>query len=364
MYQNYESRRRASRTTRVVRLLLIVLATILLATGLVVFLRWGQAARPIAEKDGIKQVSTVKDAQLAVYDGDSWETRFWDGMNMGDTLPGYAPGELAPDRDDYMRWFPQMKAANVDVLRVYTILEPEFYEALSDFNAGREDPLWLIHGVWSPEEELTGEDLEGRDAYTPHITEIFEHEITDAVHVVHGDADLPERRGHASGRYRADVSEYMLGWIVGTEWFAPAVKKTNDINEGMEPFSGEFFRATPDANPFENWCASMLERLAEEEMQYGWQHPVAISNWPTTDPLKHPDEANPQEDLAPVDPMHVEPTDSWKAGYFASYHIYPAYPDFMRHEAKYRKYRTPEGVKGPYAGYLHELRSHQGALPQ
>ena len=50
---------------------------------------------------------------------------------------------MSPTREDYMRWFPQMKAMNVDVLRVYTILEHEFYEALDDFNAGREDPLWL-----------------------------------------------------------------------------------------------------------------------------------------------------------------------------------------------------------------------------
>ena len=135
---------------------MVLFAALLLAGSLVVFLRWGKVARPVAQEDGIKQVSTVKDARLAVYDGGSWETRFWDGMNMGDTLPGHAPGELAPTRDDYMRWFPQMKEMNVDVLRVYTILEPEFYEALSDFNAGREDPLWLVHGVMSTVDEHKG----------------------------------------------------------------------------------------------------------------------------------------------------------------------------------------------------------------
>ena len=363
MYQHYQRREGPGRGVRLLRLLaaFAVLAAIFLAAF--VFLTDGGAERPVSETDGVKQVSTVKDAKLAVYDGNSWETRFWNGMNLGDTLPGHAPGELAPTREDYMRWFPQMKAMNVDVLRVYTILEPEFYEALSDFNAGREEPLWLIHGIWSPEEELTGEHLEGRDAYEPHITEIFENEISDAVHVVHGDANLPERRGHASGRYRTDVSEYMLGWIVGTEWFPYAVKKTDVANRGMEPFSGQYFRATPDATPFESWCASMLEVLAEKEMEYGWQHPVAISNWPTTDPLSHPDEASEQEDLAPVDPMRVEPTGRWKAGYFASYHIYPAFPDFMRYQKEYQNYRTPEGVKDPYAGYLHELRAHHEGIP-
>ena len=363
MYEHYERRQRASGAVRFLRLSLALLCAILLTVGLIAFLRWDNVERPVAQEDGVKQVSTVKDANLAVYDGTGWKTQFWNGVNLGATLPGHEPGELAPTKEDYMRWFPQMKEMNVDVLRVYTILDPEFYEALSDFNATREDPLWLIQGVWSPEEELTGDDLEGRDAYTPHITETFRNEISDAVGVVHGDADLPERRGHASGRYRSDVSEYMLGWIVGTEWFPPAVKKTDDANEGMQPFSGEYFTATQDATPFESWSASMLDKLAEEEMEYGWQHPVALSNWPTTDPLDHPDEANEQEDLVPVDPMNIEPTGRWKAGYFASYHIYPAFPDFMRYERKYREYRTPEGVKDPYAGYLHELRAHHEGIP-
>ena len=356
-------RRRASRKTRALRLLLALLAAVLFAIAIITILRWGKVERPVAEEDGIKQVSTVDGAQLAVYDGTGWKTQFWTGMNLGATLPGHSPGELAPTREDYLRWFAQMKEMNVDVLRVYTILNPEFYDAFHDFNSTREDPLWLIQGIWSPEEELTGKDEEGRDAYTPEITQTFRGEIQDAVHVVHGDADLPDRPGHAGGRFRSDVSEYVLGWIIGTEWFPCAVKKTDDANSGIDPYTGKYFEATEDATPFEGWMAWMLDTFAHEEMEYGWQHPVAISNWPTTDPLSHPDEANKQEDLVSVDPMHVAPTSAWKAGYFASYHIYPAYPDFMRHEEKYQEYRTAEGERDPYAGYLHELRVHHEGIP-
>ncbi len=298
MYQHYETRER-SRLARLLAILVVLVAAVF------VVMRWGEVERPVSEVDGVKQVSTVKDANLAVYDGKVWEDRFWTGMNLGATLPGHAPGELAPTREDYLRWFAQMEEMNVDVLRVYTILNPEFYDAFIEFNSTREKPLWLIQGVWSPEEELTGEDLEGRDAYTPEITEIFQGEIRDAVRVVHGDADLPERPGHASGRFRSDVSKYVLGWVVGTEWFPLAVETTDDANVGMDPYSGEYFQATTDATPFEGWLAWMLDTFAKEEMEYGWQHPVALSNWPTTDPLRHPDEANEQEDLVSVDPMHV-----------------------------------------------------------
>ncbi len=363
MYQNYQARRRPSTKTRLLRASMFLLFAVALAVGVIFFLGWGKVQQPISNANGIKQVSTVKDAHLAVYDGKVWHTQFWTGMDLGSTLPGHEPGEVAPTKQDYLRWFPEMKKMHVDVLRVYTIPSPDFYEALREFNSTQKEPLWVIQGVWSPEDELVGKNQKGRDAYTPEITKIFRNEITDAVHVVHGDANIPARPGHASGNYNADISEYMLGWIVGTEWFAPAVNTTDKSNPNMPPYSGKYFHSTKDATPFESWSASMLDKLSQEEMKYGWQHPVALSNWPTTDPLHHPDEANKQEDLVSVNPMHIEPTSAWKAGYFASYHVYPAFPDFMRYEEKYQNYRTPEGVRDPYAGYLHELRAHHKGIP-
>jgi hypothetical protein len=363
VYKNYPARTKPDRKTNLLRASLVVLAAVLLAAGVVVYLRWGKVDRPISEVNGIKQVSTVQDAHLAIYDGTSWSSRFWTGVDLGATLPGHAPGELAPTKEDYLRWFTQMKEMNTDVLRVYTILSPEFYQALEEFNSTREDPLWLVQGIWSPEEELIGEDEKGRDAYSSEITEKFQQEITDTVQVVHGDAYIAPRYGHVGGQFDRDVSEYMLGWMVGTEWYPYAVKVTDDANADTSPFSGKYFKSTKDATPFESWLASMLEVLATKEMEYGWQHPVSLTNWLTTDPLSHPDEANEKEDLVSVDPMHLEPTSSWLAGYFASFHVYPYYPDFLRYEDKYQNYRNAEGNIDPYAGYLMELRAHHKDVP-
>jgi hypothetical protein len=171
VYQHYERRERPGRRARLLRLLAVIGAAAAILVAALVFLRSEKVERPVAEADGIKRVSTVRDAHLAVYEGGEWKTQFWNGINMGDTLPGHSPGELAPTREDYLRWFPQMTDMNVDFLRVYTILEPEFYEALADYNADREDPLLLMQGIWSPEEELIGEDEAGRDAYTPEISQ-------------------------------------------------------------------------------------------------------------------------------------------------------------------------------------------------
>lgn len=363
MYQYYEERRRPSARRRLLRAALILSVLVFGVAAALLLLNRGKVERPVSEVDGVKQVSSVKNANIAVYDGTGWKTQFWNGVNMGASLPGHSPGELAPTKEDYLRWFPQMKQMNVDVVRVYTILNPDFYEALAEFNSGRKDPLWLMQGVWSPEEKLIGEDQKGRNAYRDDITGEFRNEIRNTVRAVNGDANLPDRPGHASGRFDSDVSEYVLGWMVGTEWFPYAVKATNDANPGMKPYSGRYFKGTADASPFESWLAWMLDTVGREEMKYGWQHPVSFTNWLTTDPLKHPNEANEQEDLVSVDPMNVEPTSSWKAGYFSQYHVYPYYPDFLRYEPKYQKYRNPDGKIDPYAGYLDELRKYHKGIP-
>lgn len=363
MYQYYEERRRPSASRRILRATLIICVLVLGVVATLFLLNWGKVERPVSEVGGIKQVSSVKNANIAVYDGNGWKTQFWNGVNMGASLPGHSPGELAPAKEDYLRWFAQMKEMNVDVVRVYTILNPEFYEAFREFNSEREEPLWLMQGVWSPEEELIGPNEEGRDAFSNGITGDFRNEIRDTVRAVHGDANIPQVPGHASGRFRSDVSEYMLGWMVGTEWFPYAVEATNDANPGMPAYYGRYFRATANASPFESWLAQMLDTLAEEEMKYGWQHPVSFTNWLTTDPLKHPNEPLAQEDLVSVDPMNVEPTSFWKAGYFSQYHVYPYYPDFLRYEPKYQTYRNSEGNIDPYAGYLNELREYHEGIP-
>ncbi|WCN37835.1 hypothetical protein [Aneurinibacillus uraniidurans] len=317
----------------------------------------------VFESENIKQVSMVQGEQISVYDGKAWKPHFWAGVNLGATLPGSYPGDLAPSREDYLRWFQEMKEMNVQVVRIYTILPPVFYNTLCEFNQSQKEPLLFIQGIWSPEEELIGKTREGSDAYLPSIRNKFKKEIQDAVHVVHGDFSREKTPGQASGTYTVDTSPYLLGWIVGTEWYPYAVQKTNEAHPKQLPFRGDYFQGKSGASAFESWLAEMVDTLAVEEMKYGWQHPVAFANWLTTDPMPHPNEPLKQEDLAVVDPMHVTPTAKWKAGYFASYHAYSYYPDFLNYEQKYQTYKRKDGNVDPYAGYLHDLHQHHKGIP-
>jgi hypothetical protein len=78
--------------------------------------------------------------------------------------------------------------------------------------------------------------------------------------------------------------------------------------------------------------------------------------------LHHPDEPLASEDLVSVDANHVLPTKAWPGGTFASFHAYPYYPDFLRHEKAL--YRTRwDGKPDPYAGYLRALKKHYPSMP-
>ena len=173
---------------------------------------------------------------------DGFVPLFWAGVNLGSTVPGSQPGEVAATRADYDRWFEGIGDLGARVVRIYTILRPDFYDALAAYNESHSDrPLFFIQGVWIPEEEFVATG----NAYAPAVTDGFEAEIDDAVAVVHGDATLPERPGHAGGTFSSDVSRWLLAWSIGVEWDPQAVQSTDRINAGRAPYRGRYVERPP-----------------------------------------------------------------------------------------------------------------------
>src|SRR5690606_30935642 len=110
-------------------------------------------------------------------------------------------------------------------------------------------------------------------------------------------------------------------------------------------------------NPMEHWLAMQMDVLASYEAEnYGSMRPMSFTNWVTTDNLDHPAEPSDQVDIATVDPNHIKLTGAWEeAGMFASYHVYPYYPDFLNLEPDYIEYIDHRGERNNYAGYLRDL---------
>jgi hypothetical protein len=284
---------------------------------------------------------------------------FVPGVNVGSTIPGSQPGELAVSAEEYSRWFSQMSTLGLRAVRVYTILPPAFYQRLAAFNVAHpHTPLYLIQGVWIPEEEF----LASQDLFAGAVHDGFRQEISDAVAAVHGTLQRSERKGVAWGTWTTDVSPWLYAYSIGVEWDPVATAASDQKNAGRAAFAGTYFSSQSGATPTETWLAEMLDHTAAEEAARGTSVPLTFTNWPTTDPLRHPEEPLDREDMVGVDANHITASKAWPGGYFASYHAYPYYPDFQRHEPGLQQTQYT-GKSDPYAGYLSALKLHHAGMP-
>lgn len=304
-------------------------------------------------KDGnIKYISKVDDKYFYIYQDKKFKKIFIKGVNIGAAKPGYFPGEFGITKEDYLRWFKYIQDMNANSIRVYTRLMPEFYEALYEYNKEAETPLYVFHGVWLNEEDIS----KYMDAHNPKIKETFIDETKKMIDIIHGDTSIENEKGHAGGNYTKDVSKYVIGWILGIEWEPDFVIETNNKNKDKTDYDGKYLY-TQNASPFEVFlCEVADECIKYETEKYGMQRPVALSNWVTTDMLEHPNEPLEKEDMVTVNPEHIKKKDSFLSGLFASYHIYPYYPDFMSYDKKYTTYIDDNGKVNPYRAYLKDLR--------
>jgi hypothetical protein len=339
---------------------------------------WGRPVAAKPDRPSIMQlVSRTRGQRFEVRTAQGWRPFYIQGVNMGVALPGRYPSEFPSDSALYAGWLDTLAAMHANTLRLYTILPPAFYRALRGWNLRHpEQLLWLVHGVWT---ELPPEDDFNDAAWKGE----FQAEMRRVVDLIHGVATIPVRPGHASGRYDADVSPWVMGYIIGREWEPFAVKAFDARNRSTMAYRGRFLQVRLGP-AMDVWLAQQCDgMLAYEFDTYNALRPIAYTNWPTLDPLTHPTESSTKEeaqwrrrsgretetkkleyenDAIGLDANLVQPTSANPAGWFASYHAYPYYPDFMILDPGYRTARSPEGLSS-YFGYLRELVSHHAGIP-
>lgn len=308
----------------------------------------------------------VHSDQIQIKKGKKWEEFTIRGINLGLGLPGYFPGEFAVMSGTYLKWFAMMHDAGFNTVRIYTLHPPAFYHALALHNQASVKKLYLIQEIWL---ELPDDNDFNATKYSSYVTQ----QVHKAVDAIYGNLTLPPMRGNPEGHYIDDVSQWTHSFLLGREWETCAVALYNTMmkNEKGDYF-GEYI-AMIGGTPFERWIAAQCDMIqGYETNMYGDSHPVSVVNWPTLDPLEHKSEASYYEGLkrqglisAPPDVCQmdedVEQLDSAKfksvqgGGIYATYHVYPYYPDFL----------LVEGLesKNPYGEYLKKLKHHHQGMP-
>ena len=327
---------------------LILILTVLLVISLPLS---GCNAKRGIEENGVSCIAKVDSKSFYIFKDGQWQKEFIKGVNMGVGVPGKFPGEMAVTRQEYLRWFQYIGEMNANTIRVYTILSPVFYNALYDYNQTAKTKLYLIQGLWINEEDLQ----KYQNAYAPQIQDTLKEDTKRMIGVLHGNQIIPPKAGHASGTYTKDVSSYVLGFILGIEINAEFVNATNAKNPTKTNFNGQYLH-TQNASPYEVFEAEIGDYAIDyETTTYKMQRPIAFANWVTTDMLVHTNEPSEQEDLATVNPGHIKATKDFRPGLFASYHIYPYYPDFLNYQKEYITYKNTDGKIDTYKAYLADL---------
>ena len=269
------------------------------------------------------------------------------GVNMGVGIPGEWATDYAIDVETYKRWFGYIQDLGANTIRVYTILQDDFYNAFYEYNTAHEEageePLWLIHGVWVNDYV----QFSHRDAYDDEFLQTLLEDSRTLVDILHGKRVLSLGRGLGSGSYRRDVSPWVIGYILGVEWEDVTVAYTDQKYPERSVYEGKYMRTEPGASPFEAMLAQAGDNIIEyESTRYKQQRLIAFSNWPTTDPFYYsPATTFYRSKYSSINVENITPTENFISGYFASYHVYAYYPDYLELDMEAAAYREEDLIE-------------------
>ena len=311
----------------------------------------------------------VDGEEIYMKKGDSYVPYEIRGVNLGSGLPGEWATTFAIDKETYLRWFDYIQEMGANTIRVYTIQSDTFYNAFYEYNKDNKNPLYMLHGVWVNDYVLNSH----RDAYDKDFYDKFLEHSKIMVDVIHGNRKLNLGRvasaGH--GTYKKDISDWVIGYILGVEWDDSTVAYTDDLykdKEGYFSYSGKYMYTSPEATPFETMLTMVGDKTIEYETErYGEQRLLAFSNWPTTDPFEYPKIITDFfMKCAQVDVQHIKTTNEFPPGQFASYHVYPYYPYYLSFAEDWSvfgieskdSFRDEGGRVNAYRAYLTMLNNH------
>lgn len=278
-------------------------------------------------------ISKVENGHFHIYKDDHWEKLIIKGVNFNNIDPDMK-------EKDYIKHFHDIGEMNANTVRVNTLQPPEFYKALYGYNRNTEKPLYLFQGVLIDHVLLN----ETQDPFKLDNIVPFKEEIDKTIDAIHG----------KEGKYNTDLSPYLMGYIIGSKWKPEVVDFTNRNRADKKEFEGEFV-FTNEARPFEHFLANIIDHtLLYEKENYKWGHPISFVNSVTTDILSHPYEPLKEDDFVSINP-NVIYLKSSLPGQFASYEVYPFYPEFLNLNPKYTKFIDNRGKVNNYAGYLKDL---------
>ena len=112
----------------------------------------------------------------------SWESFEIRGVDLTSAVPCEFTSDYAGDAEDYLSWLESISDLGANCIRVFTIMDSDFYEAFYTFNTESGKALYLLQGLQVPDAANYGAE----DAYGSGFRELLIQNGQSAVDVIHG----------------------------------------------------------------------------------------------------------------------------------------------------------------------------------
>ena len=259
----------------------------------------------------------------------SWRAFEIRGVDLSTNMPGGAVLDFTPDVEDYTRWLEAIAALGANTVRVYTIADDDFYQALYQFNTSHDAPLYLLQGLQVSDRANYG----FRDIYDDGFLDLLLENGVAAVDVIHGKRVILLGNTSGTGNYRWDVSPWVVGYLVGHEWDSGNIAYLNESTLYPTSYQGEYFSTAPQATRFEAVLARIMDRIVSyETAKYRQQRLIGFVNGPSTDPFEFTDlYAARYLKYSRLDAEHVLPSDALLSGYYAAYRLNTFSGDYLEY---------------------------------
>lgn len=239
------------------------------------------------------------------------------GVNVDTFIPGHSPSEYYIDEETWLRWFGEISDMGANTIRTFRIYNDTFYNAFYKFNQDRNEPLYLLQGIQV--NEYAGNNC--YDAYSEDFYYQLYDETEMAVDVIHGRRNIPDTDTRGFGKFRKDVSPWVIGYIVGTDWNPFTIEYTNN-NGYDESYEGNYL-STENADAFETMLCKLMDHMVYYEAdKYHEKRLITFVNDPLCDPLDYDEDyAVLYGKFCTLDAEHIIQNKEKYSGFFASYNV-------------------------------------------
>lgn len=257
------------------------------------------------------------------------------GVDVPSSIPRHYSTDYAIDKETWLRWFSLIEEMGANTIRITTIYNDVFYNALYEYNYNNSNPLYLLQGIAVTDYDNNS----GNDAYSSGFYGSLMKDVIDVVDIVHGRKNIFLNKTKGYGLYRRDISQWVIGYVVGLEWNSNTVAYTNHQSEYLSSYDGKYICTTNEATVFEAMLAKIMDRmLSYESNKYHTQRLISFINAPENDPFEYEEiYAKQIGKHSSIDAEHLKATDELMSGYFASYRLYEYCPGFADYFSETQK---------------------------